>query len=1076
MEGILNFDAPLDVNLLDRVVNVVYNTQNEQERNQAQKVLERFKSHDGAWTRVDTILEHSQSDYTKFFATQVLDSLIKTRWKVLPADQRSGIKNYAVSLVLKLTKDPQTFKKHATLISRIDVAIVQILKVDWPHHWKNFIPEIVEASKQNENVCSNCMTILGMLSEEIFDFSEGKMTRSKIKELKETLTEEFYPIFQLCLFVMNASKNGNLLLTTLDTLDKYLSWIPIGYIFETDIVKLLITKFLSVREFRNSTLKCLTQIASLEVPGAAVSQKFESLYLGTLQRVVQILPPNTDMQLTYRREKEPEQNFINDLALFLSAFFVKHRSCLEKNEHIPALLTGHQYLVNISTVDEIEVFKVCVEYWNSLAESLYEENPVQASALMLNSATTTPRRQLYGPLLSRVRTILISRMAKPEEVLVVEDEDGEHAIRQRLPDGEAVERYQLMQSTLVYLTHLNYEDTESIMLSKLAAQRDGSQWSWHNLNTLCWAIGSIAESLPEHIERKFVVVVIKDLLILCRERTGKDNKAIVASNIMYVVGQYPRFLKAHWRFLVTVLLKLFEFMHELHPGVQDMAVDTILKIVTKCKSQFGKEQNGDETWTTKEVIGKLPSHISDLSEEPQVQTFYEGVGVLVSAHPPRLQGKLVVKLMELPNNTWRGLMQRAAQNTNNLADPAVQRSFANILRVNNRACMGVGPAYIHQFANIYLDALNLCKFYSEQISKQISQNSQATGWVNVKQMRAVKREVLRLVTTFISCSDEVQTIVKDFLPPLLPAVLQDYSRSVPQARDHEVLRLMAEIVSTCKGLVVDSVPIMFDCLFESTLSMITKNFEDFPDIRVNFYLFLRQINNHCFQAFVRMNPQQFKLVIQSVVWGFKHWDKKISETTLKILLEMFTQFSRNAQSDPSKSFYGNHLLPLLEDILFVLTDTFHKADFKLHCEVLIQIIYAVEADLVTTPLFNPQTQTDSNMNNRLFLRQYVSKLLLRPFGNVNPEHIHNFVLGLFDLNKEMVQFHNHLRDFLVQIKQYSAGDDNAVMYEREEAASRSAKAMAIPGMVQPHDPRRGDGRQLTTSRSDSGNSSSMMTA
>ena len=37
---------------------------------------------------------------------------------------------------------------------------------------------------------------------------------------------------------------------------------------------------------------------------------------------------------------------------------------------------------------------------------------------------------------------------------------------------------------------------------------------------------------------------------------------------MYVVGQYPRFLKAHWKFLRTVVLKLFEFMHEKHPGVQ----------------------------------------------------------------------------------------------------------------------------------------------------------------------------------------------------------------------------------------------------------------------------------------------------------------------------------------------------------------------------------------------------------------------------------------------------------------------------------------------------------------------------
>ena len=75
--------------------------------------------------------------------------------------------------------------------------------------------------------------------------------------------------------------------------------------------------------------------------------------------------------------------------------------------------------------------------------------------------------------------------------------------------------------------------------------------------------------------------MIKDLLSLCDLKKGKENKAVVASNIMYVVGQYPSFLKAHWRFLKTVIAKLIEFMHELFPGVQEMAVETFLKITQK---------------------------------------------------------------------------------------------------------------------------------------------------------------------------------------------------------------------------------------------------------------------------------------------------------------------------------------------------------------------------------------------------------------------------------------------------------------------------------------------------------------
>lgn len=43
---------------------------------------------------------------------------------------------------------------------------------------------------------------------------------------------------------------------------------------------------------------------------------------------------------------------------------------------------------------------------------------------------------------------------------------------------------------------------------------------------------------------------------------------IVASMIMYVFGQYPRFLRAYVKFLETVLTKVFEFMREPFHGVK----------------------------------------------------------------------------------------------------------------------------------------------------------------------------------------------------------------------------------------------------------------------------------------------------------------------------------------------------------------------------------------------------------------------------------------------------------------------------------------------------------------------------
>lgn len=75
----------------------------------------------------------------------------------------------------------------------------------------------------------------------------------------------------------------------------------------------------------------------------------------------------------------------------------------------------------------------------------------------------------------------------------------------------AFEHLELFPSFLVYLTHLDYVDTERIMTEKLHNQVNGTEWSWKNLNTLCWAIGSISGAMHEEDEKRFLVTVIKVL-------------------------------------------------------------------------------------------------------------------------------------------------------------------------------------------------------------------------------------------------------------------------------------------------------------------------------------------------------------------------------------------------------------------------------------------------------------------------------------------------------------------------------------------------------------------------------------
>jgi CRM1 C terminal len=49
---------------------------------------------------------------------------------------------------------------------------------------------------------------------------------------------------------------------------------------------------------------------------------------------------------------------------------------------------------------------------------------------------------------------------------------------------------------------------------------------------------------------------------------------------------------------------------------------------------------------------------------------------------------------------------------------------------------------------------------------------------------------------------------------------------------------------------------------------------------------VQAVNTHCFDALFQIPPQHQKLVVDAVVWAFKHTERNIAETGLDILLEL----------------------------------------------------------------------------------------------------------------------------------------------------------------------------------------------
>jgi exportin-1 len=917
------------------------------------------------------------------------------------------------------------------------------------------------------------MVVLKLLSEEIFDYSAEQMTQQKIKNLKNQMCGEFSEIFQLCSEILEKAQKPSLIKATLETLLRFLNWIPLGYIFETPIIETLRNRFLDVPEFRNVTLKCLTEIAGLQVT-AQYDDKFVAMLNMVMQSMSSSIPLQTNFKEAYEAASSQEQDLIQNLALFLSTYLSAHVKLVENQANRDVMLTAHFYLVKISTVDEREIFKICLEYWSKLVAELYEEiqqlpihdmNPLMTlniSAGLANGGAAHPnllanmplRKHMYAEVLSNLRVVMIEKMVRPEEVMIVENDEGE-IVREFVKESDTITLYKSMRECLVYLTHLDVIDTEMIMSEKLSRQVDESEWSWNNLNTLCWAIGSISGAMNEETEKRFLVTVIKDLLGLTEMKRGKDNKAVCASNIMYIVGQYPRFLKAHWKFLKTVVNKLFEFMHETHEGVQDMACDTFIKIAQKCKRHFVAQQTGEHEAFIDEIIRNLHKITCDLSPQ-QVHTFYEACGHMISAQPQKaIQERLISELMALPNSAWDSIIAQAGQNIEVLNSNETIKILGNVLKTNVAACSSIGPYFYPQVARIYMDLLGLYKAVSQVVSDTVAaQGEIATKTPRVRALRTVKKEVLKLIEAYVECADDLASVSTNLIPPLLEAVLSDYNRNVPDARDAEVLNMMAVVIGRLGGLITDKVPAVMDAVFECTLEMINKDFSEFPEHRVALFKMLRAINLHCFTAFLSLPPQKFKLVIDSLCWAFKHTMRDIAETGLNICLELINNIAAADQSI-ANAFYQSFFLSLLQDVFFVLTDSDHKSGFRMQCVILARMFGLVESNSIAAPLYTPAQVQDPSTTNAQFLRDYVVSLLQNAFPHLQPLQIQQFVQGLFSLNQDLPKFKLNLRDFLISIKEFAGEDDVELFQEdrevelEERQKAELQKAMQVPGMLKP---------------------------
>ncbi|GIX63748.1 exportin 1, putative [Babesia caballi] len=1095
------------VALLDSVIDAMFDSGSGQNREVAHKILEQFRNLPESWKHVAVILAHSSNVNTKFFALQVLQGCIQTRWNVLPPDDRLGIRRYVSELVINISMDDEACNRERHFLTKLNETLIQIVKREWPDRWEGFISEICRSSQVSQSLCENNMRLLNMLSEELFDFGEDHMQSRTVQRLTSRMTADFREIFDVCLFVLHSAISNpeavrtSLIKQTLTCLAHFLKWIPVGYIFEQYVhnnlsvvlIDLLLDHFWDPVIYRVECTKCLTEIASLSLS----SQEMQAFAPRVAAMWPKLVAKMSMLPLTSMNYDDPEhvpagmrlfwETFYTQFSICCTNFLKNFRESIVERDanNRESLIFLLERLVKITDVNHEETFKICLDYWHTFIASIMREVKEQQrrqaaehgivihedgnletfnrNGLSLNPSYEAGRLATYHNVLVELQKVLIKRMAKPQEIYILYDPDACEVTREYNANTAEIALYNRMKTDLTILTTLMQEDTERIMIEVLDREMEiasfggGRRDSWDPtiLNRLCYSVGSISGAMDEFVEKRFLVLIIKCLLNICEVKTATEDKAIVASNIMYVVGQYPRFLKNNWRFLHTVLNKLFEFMHETFPGVQQMACETFLKITHSCKKVIATQKSNEVPYVC-ELI-QLRDSMTDVLDDKLILWYYESVGNVIAAVEMAARERLIDQLMDRCNTKWHEVVCQASNPQILTTDPNVWRELQGLpiyrvqttraviqyLRVNNRVAKSTGFAYTKQMMVIYPGVTHLYNVYSSYIQHAV----QAAGpgclkHNNVNLMHLVKRSIIHLLETYIShlpnkltraladasasgaaggsLDDEAidmeplddgtapnyNEVLKQLVTSVTSTVLVAYRNSMAETRDHEVISLVTTLIEKLGNNGASVLPQIFEQIFDCTLDMVKMDFHSFPEHREYFYEMLQKCTKCCFEGVLLLPGERLRSYVMSLIWAFKHEHPAVAEKGLIVVREFLNNLvlldrRQEREARPPGvphvsvvlSFCQSYYYLLLKEVLHVLTDTLHKSGFRLQTEILRVLVRFLECGTVNDP---------ASELTRVHVMRFLVDLIGRSFATLHAKQVEAFVVDLFNFAGENI--------------------------------------------------------------------------
>ena len=1028
-------EEPIDISDLDGYCGVMSSPESTpQQIQEANEYIMKIQKRDDIYSIFGDVMENDLNTLTKITVLQAMRRIVQQKWKLLNESQIQSLKEQVFSYA---TEFPDAAGVQEALVNEINLLYVSIMFQEWPVLQSQYYTALFEEEGISVTLYFNHLRILSILLEEVIENSDNNGINSVVHNgFIMGFTNESQHIFER-VFTIIQNTDEDLIIQECFKIFKYIiPFLQESVLVETDFFNVICQGFLGNQNYISFVLGTIDSIFDSDNISEIIGRFIPDVFNIVVETVAQTFPLEEDFEYL------DSSSGVGIASECLTVFPNRYHEIVEVEAMAEHIRFVAAWTANAMMVDDIETFKTCNEFWNNaLRRFINKQNPMVDGF-----------KQIYKEIMPQLCTILTRKMPKPPEILIQIDSAGKIEKENQTETNEA-DIFKTVKNTLWIIARLETDQLLQILLD-LNSQINSS-FDPELFSHFYWSVGAISGSLNKNKEAEFLGRILQPLITLCDSTSDENVRAIIASGIMYICAQYPRFISTSFEFFHVVIFKLFEFMNQTVPGICEMAVNTFKTIGQRAKSTFCIMKEGMEKPFIFEIIDHIDEILAPLNPVLRA-TIFDALSNIANgfkANEMNLRHEVLQLITNPLNSTIRHL------STTISSEASHQILFA--LDCHRMIAPNLPTLYHGVLMSMYEPLMETYGSYSEALSETINTGTIVPALL--QDLCRVKSCILQIFLSFANAITEnpeepgqKQEALGSIMQSLIEIVAQDYVSNVdqvlyfqdgdyeedfPEDVEHPVhqkkLRFspfdsrvpeVLDIFNLAAEFMPDAVDPQFLVnvfiqILTTTLPMfgMKNNFSSYPSFRLPFFKMIRLMVSRYMEL---MLDQQFLhqllLIIEK---GQRHPGSEICIEALYAMAHFCTNLPK---TDETKPFFEE----FLKHSFTILVDASHKAVFDQEVEAINQVLRQF-------PEFTGQYSPD-----------LIASLITDSLKQMDVAELAASVNQLYETIDDEAAFRSTMRDILIVSKTFSPIDPELRKAETEQLRQQAEEQIRQFGQTE----------------------------